>query len=89
MFQMWQEVRPIMGSIRTPKPHYFNNGVIEFYVKNKQIYYQVKLWLKDGLTQFLFKEGKFENITVNQLVDDVQVSILASHSFSNVVVIEN
>ncbi len=70
MFQMWQEVRPIMGSIRTPKPHYFNNGVIEFYVKNKQIYYQVKLWLKDGLTH-------------------VQVSILASHSFSSVGVIEN
>ena len=78
-----------MGNVRTPKPHYFNNGVIEFYVKNKQIYYKVKLWLKDGSTQFLFKEGKFENITIPQLIDEVQVSILASQNFSSVGVIEN
>jgi len=48
-----------MGNLRTPRPHYFNNGVIEFYVYKKEIYYKTKLWLQDGLSQIVFEDKKF------------------------------
>lgn len=66
---MWQEVRPIMGNIRTPKPQYFKCGVVEFYVKNKQIHYKVWLWLVDGTSQFELSTGRYEsNDQINQII---------------------
>ena len=73
-----------MGNIRTPKTVYFKQGSLSFYVKDKQIYYKVWLWLHDGLTHFLYKDAKFEGITVTEILQEVQ-----SHSFSSVGVIEN
>ena len=84
MFQMWQEVRPIMGSIRTPKPEYFKCGMVEFYVKNKEIHYKIWLWLVDGTSQFEYQRGKYES--------DEQIKRLIQstlHNFSSVGVIEN
>lgn len=49
-----------MGNqIRTPRPVYFKNGVIEFYVYKKEIYYKAKLWLRDGTSQITIKDRKF------------------------------
>lgn len=84
---MWQEVRPIMGNnIRTPKTRYFKQGSISYYVQNKQIYYKIKLWNKEGTNQFVFEDGKFENITEAQLIDKVQLQVFkeGSQSFTSV-----
>lgn len=73
-----------MGNIRTPKPVYFKCGVVEFFVKNKQIHYKAWLWLIDGTSQFEYKRGKYES--------DDQINALIKNtlqSFSSVGVIEN
>ena len=44
----------------TPRPVYFKNGVVEFYVKNRVVHYKTVLWSKDGLVQFIFDQGKYE-----------------------------
>lgn len=72
-----------MGNIRTPKPRYFTHGIIEFYVKDKQIYYKGLLWLKDGLFQFEFAKGKYESDDQIQ-----QIINKALQNFSNVMVNE-
>lgn len=84
MFQMWQEVRPIMGNIHTPKPEYFKCGVVEFYVKKKQIYFKVSLWLIDGFTQYELLTGKYES--KSQIENIIKQAL---QSFSSVGVIEN
>ena len=50
-----------MGNIHTPKTKYFENGVVYFNVHGKIIFFSVKLWLIDGLTQFTFKDGIYES----------------------------
>ena len=74
-----------MGNVRTPKPYYFEHGVIEFYVKNGVIYYQTMLWLKDGLTQFKFETGKYDIATNNfkEIINRVKQNV------STIGVIEN
>ena len=47
-----------MGNIRTPKPVYFKQGVMIFYVKDKIIYYIVKLWTDDGFHQATVQEAR-------------------------------
>lgn len=54
-----------MGNVRTPKASYFDGGVVEFYVKNKQIYYKTVIWTKDGTKQFTFETGKYDIATNN------------------------
>ena len=56
--------------MRTPKPYYFKNGVVEFYVKNKVIYYNVKKWSEDGLTQCLYKTGKYDG-NIDGLIESI------------------
>ena len=58
------------NNIRTPKTAYFKHGLVSFYVKNKQIHYRVWVWSADGLNKFLFKDAKFEGITVDQIIAD-------------------
>ena len=67
------------NNIRTPKTKYFGHGSVSFYVKDKQVYYKVWLWLHDGTTHFLYKDAKFEGITLEQILDEVK-----SHSFTSV-----
>ena len=50
-----------MGNVHTPKTKYFENGVVEFFVHKKIIFFNAKFWLKDGLTQFTFKQGIYES----------------------------
>lgn len=53
-----------MGEIRTPRPKYFDGGVVEFFVKDKTVYYKTLIWVKDGSKQFEFEQGKYnESIT--------------------------
>lgn len=54
--------------MRTPKPHYFKFGVVEFYVKNKVIYYKVKKWTEDGMKQYVLETGKYDGNIDNLLV---------------------
>ena len=46
--------------MRTPKPYYFKFGVVEFFVKNNVIYYDVLKWSENGLNQYLHKTGKYD-----------------------------
>ena len=59
------------NNIRTPKTKYFSHGSVSFYVQDKQIYYKVWLWLHDGTTHFLYKDAKFEGITVDEIIAEV------------------
>ena len=72
------------NNIRTPKTKYFSHGSISFYVKDKQIYYKVKLWNDKGTLQILYKDAKFEGITVDEIIAEV-----TRQSFTTVEVIEN
>lgn len=54
--------------MRTPRPHYFKFGVVEFFVKNKEIHYRVKKWNENGLNQYLYKTGKYDGSIDNVLV---------------------
>lgn len=74
-----------MGNIRTPKPIYFDGGVIEFYVKNKEIHYKTIIWTRDGTKQFTFETGKYD-ITTNNFKE---ITNRALQNFSTVGVIEN
>ena len=78
-----------MGNIRTPKTRYFKHGSVSFYVKDKQVYYKIKLWNNEGTTHFTFKEGKFENITIEDLINEVQLSFFKEglQSFTSVEVV--
>ena len=71
-----------MGNIRSPKPKYFQNGVVNFYVMNKVIYFKVWLWLKDGLKQFELTRGKYES---DQQIDEIIIKALfTQQSFTSV-----
>lgn len=54
--------------MRTPRPYYFKFGVVEFFVKNKEIHYKVKKWTENGLSQYLYKTGKYDGNINNVLI---------------------
>ena len=54
-----------MGNVHTPRPIYFDGGVIDFFMKNKQMYFKTLIWIKDGSKQFEYESGKF-NYQLNQ-----------------------
>ena len=81
---MWQEVRPIMGNLRVPKNHYFKYGLVQFYAKNKEIYFRVYLWINNGSTRILFRDSKF-NVSLEEILAEAK----GSQTFTNVEVIEN
>lgn len=47
-----------MGLIRTPRPLYQDGFVMEFYVKEKQVYYKISKWNPDGYSQGELQKGK-------------------------------
>lgn len=51
--------------MRTPKPYYFKNGVIVFFVKDKIIYYKIIKWSEDGMIQWSDKLGKYDGSMEN------------------------
>ena len=66
-----------MGNIRTPKTIYKDGLVISFYVENKQVYYKISRWNKEGTNLALLEKGKFTKLT------DQEVLNYALQSFSN------
>ena len=47
-----------MGNVHTPKTIYKHGLVVEYYVKNKEIFYKISRWIKDGTIQASLTEGK-------------------------------
>lgn len=72
------------NNIRTPKPIYFKEGVMVFYVKDKIIYYIIKLWTSDGYHQATIQEARLET----QNPQDI-ITKLTQQNFSSVGEIEN
>ena len=66
-----------MGEIRTPRPYYFKGGVVEFFVKNKQVYFKTLIWNNEGSLQFEFETGLLKE-------DYIEIANRALQSFSSV-----
>jgi hypothetical protein len=66
-----------MGQTKTPRPVYFKNGVVEFYVRDKVVHYKTVLWSKDRLVQFVFDQGKYDG-------DSDEIVKKASQTFGDV-----
>jgi hypothetical protein len=67
-----------MGNIRVPKNHYFKYGVVQFYVKSKEIHFKIYLWIENGSKRILIRDSKF-NITIEQIIAEIP-----TQSFTNV-----
>jgi len=50
-----------MGNTRTPRPVYFDHGVVEFFVRNKIVNYRTVIWNKNGTSQFILETGLYNN----------------------------
>lgn len=59
---------------RPPRIYYFKHGVIEFFVKSKQIFYNLKIWNKEGTHQSLIKTGKYNGEDPKSLIPLLQKS---------------
>ena len=46
------------NTIHTPKTIYKNGLVVEFKVKNKQVFYKISRWTQAGISQGSLAEGK-------------------------------
>ena len=46
--------------MRTPKPHYFDGGVIEFSVNGTELSFTARLWNGHGFSQYTFEQGKID-----------------------------
>lgn len=58
----------------TPRPYYFKNGVVVFFVRDKQVYYNVLMWNDSGMKQFSVRSGKYNNDDLDLIVKGVQQS---------------
>ncbi len=58
-----------MGNTRTPRPVYFDHGVVEFFVRNKVVHYRTIKWNEDGLLQFPLATGIYHGDS-DQLVKE-------------------
>ena len=60
-----------MGNIiHTPKTIYKNGLVVEFKVKNKQVFYKISRWTSNGISQGSLAEGKLSDFKNPQDVMD-------------------
>ena len=48
----------MMGKIRTPRPIYQSGYVLEFHIKNKEIFYKISKWNKEETNQGYLQKGK-------------------------------
>jgi len=58
-----------MGNIRTPKTIYKNGLVISFFVEDKEIYYKIRKWNKEGTNLALLEVDKIGYRTPQQILD--------------------
>ena len=60
-----------MGNkIHTPKTIYYNGLVLDFYVKNKEIFYNLKKWDGSGYNQSLIESAKLGNQNPNEVMKE-------------------
>ena len=60
------------NTIHTPKTIYKNGLVIEFEVKNKEIYYVLSKWDKSGFDQGSLLKGKLGNQKPEDILKEAQ-----------------
>jgi hypothetical protein len=63
-----------MGNIHTPKTIYGNGLVMEFYVKNKQVFYKLSKWVDLGSNLSLIESAKLENQKPEDIMNKAQQS---------------
>ena len=61
-----------MGNIHTPKTIYKYSLVMEFKVKNNEIYYTLKKWDEQGINQSLILSAKLENKNPDDIIKEAQ-----------------
>ena len=76
MLVLQKEVRSIMGNtIHTPKTIYSNGLVLEFYVKNKEIFYKLSKWIDLGSNLAVIKTKKLGDQNPNDIMKEAQQSV--------------
>lgn len=61
-----------MGNIHTPKTIYSNGLVIEFYVKNKQVFYKLSKWVDQGSSLSLIESKKLGDQSPDDIIKEAQ-----------------
>ena len=61
-----------MGNIHTPKTIYSNGLVLEFYVKKKQIYYQLSKWVDLGSNLAVIETKKLGDQKPDDIIKEAQ-----------------
>ncbi len=70
-----------MGITKCPRPFYFKHGVITYYVKKKQIYYNVLKWDDLGLNQYSIHDEILNNKTPEQILkESLNFSLVGIHN---------
>ena len=62
-----------MGNIRVPKTIYKNGMVLEFYTINKEIFYHLLKWNKEGTNLALIQNDKLGDRSPSQIFTNVGV----------------
>ena len=61
-----------MGDVHTPKTIYGNGLVMEFFVKNKEIFYKLSKWDESGTNLSLIECARLGNKNPDDLMKDAQ-----------------
>lgn len=59
----------MMGLIRTLRPVYQSGYVMEFYVKNKEVFYKISKWNVNGTNQGSLQKGKLDEQDPEQIMN--------------------
>lgn len=61
-----------MGNIHNPKTIYKYSLVMEFKVKNKEVYYTLKKWDQQGINQSLILSAKLGDQSPDDIIKEAQ-----------------
>ena len=64
-----------MGNIHTPKTIYGNGLVMEFYVKNKEIFYKLSKWIDLGSVLAVIESAKLGDQKPEDIIKKAQQSV--------------
>ena len=64
-----------MGNVHTPKTIYSNGLVLEFYVKNKQIFYKLSKWVDLGSNLAVIETKKLGDQKPEDIIKEAQQSV--------------
>lgn len=60
-----------MGNIHTPKTIYNDGLVMDFFVKNKEVYYKLSKWNEEGTSQALIESAKLGDQNPIEIMNEV------------------